>query len=564
MDIKTTLLDPRLRVTELVSQYSDPSASVAWLLCDRHNPQSVAYEVVDATLEAKRLTYGELKRQSEAFAAGLASLGIGKGDRVATLAGKSQEFLIALMAIWRLGAVHVPLFTAFAQAAIALRLAGSHAKVVICDSAQAAKLAPGEDTPENPSWRVVVIGGEQAASADPLAVTFESVLKGGAQQPVSAAASLGGDAPFIHIFTSGTTGRPKAVVVPIRALATFHSYVEFGIGVRDDDVYWCAADPGWGYGLYFGVIGSLCTGVHSVLLKAGFEPLTTYRVLVDRKVTNFAAAPTVYRSLLCSEIEPPPGLALRCASSAGEPLTPDVNEWAVGALGVEVFDHYGQTEAGMLINNHHDPRLARPVKAGSMGVAMPGWKAVVLDRDNDVEVGVGEVGRVAFELTESPLAWFKGYEDDSAKSAERFAGDGRWYLSGDLGRVDEDGYFFFSSREDDVIIMAGYRIGPFEVESVIAAHPDVAECAVIAVPDKVRGEVIEAYVVLRRPEKAGPEMEHDIQQWVKTRYAAHAYPRQVHFSAELPKTPSGKIQRFVLREQRKKDGSIASIGAGTN
>ncbi|WP_175945172.1 AMP-binding protein [Burkholderia pyrrocinia] len=559
MDLSASHVDPAKRISDLLGQYRAKTANLAWLLCDRHDPASVAYDIVDATLQTDRMTYGDLKRESETFAAGLAALGVRQGDRVATLAGKSKEYLIALMAIWRLGAVHVPLFTAFAPAAIALRLSGSKAKVVICDAAQLPKLLPDEDTPERPTCQAVVIGGTQGDATSELCCSFQSVLESDAP-PVLPVVS-GGDAPFIHIYTSGTTGRPKGVVVPIRALASFHAYVEFGIGLRHDDVYWCAADPGWAYGLYFGVLGSLCTGVHSVLLKAGFDAETTYRVLVDRNVTNFAAAPTVYRSLLCSEKQPPVGLQLRCASSAGEPLTPDVNEWAVDALGVQVFDHYGQTEAGMLINNHHDGRLAGPVKPGSMGVPLPGWKAVVLHRDEDVEIEAGKVGRVAFVVADSPLAWFEGYQNDPEKSAEKFAGHGKWYLSGDLGRIDENGHFFFSSREDDVIIMAGYRIGPFEVESVISAHPAVAECAVIAVPDKVRGEVLEAFVVLRQASKAAPAMEAELQQWVKTRYAAHAYPRQVHFAEELPKTPSGKVQRFVLREARKK--AMAEAMAGT-
>jgi len=375
------------------------------------------------------------------------------------------------------------------------------------------------------------------------------------------AAVLGGDAPFIHIYTSGTTGKPKGVVVPIRAMAAFRAYIEFGIGLLPGDVYWCAADPGWAYGLYFGVLGSLSTGVHSLLLKGGFDAAATYRILSERNVTNFAAAPTVYRSLMCSEVTPPRDLKLRCASSAGEPLTPDVNEWAKSALGTLVCDHYGQTEAGMLINNHHDPRLARVIRPGSMGISMPGWKAVVLDRSEDVELPIGEVGRVAFSVAESPLAWFHGYDASPEKSAEKFSADRKYYLSGDLGKMEADGGFYFSAREDDVIIMAGYRIGPFEVESVIAAHPAVAECAVIAAPDKIRGEVIEAFVVLRPAFTPGSAMAEEIQQWVKTRYAAHAYPRQVHFATELPKTPSGKIQRFVLRTAR--NNGLLAPGSGT-
>ena len=553
MEASASTVEPSARVAELLAQYGHPSASLAWLLCDRHDPESIAYDVLGKDLVAERLSYGDLKRQSEAFAAGLAALGIGAGDRVATLAGKSKEYLIALLGLWRLGAVHVPLFTAFAPPAIALRLQGSGAKLVLCDAAQLSKLSPGEDMPADPPWRVVEIG---PASSRPGIIHFDAVMNAAA--PPITPPSLGGDAPFIHIYTSGTTGRPKGVVVPIRALAGFHAYVEFGIGLGKGDVYWCAADPGWAYGLYFGILGSLCTGVHSILLQGGFDAGKTYRVLAEHQVTHFAAAPTVYRSLLCSDLVPPSKLPLRCASSAGEPLTPDVNEWAVGALGVQVFDHFGQTEAGMLINNHHDARLAKPIKPGSMGVALPGWHALVLKRDEDAVADPGQVGRVAFEVASSPLAWFKGYQNDPEKSAEKFAGGGKWYLSGDLGRMDEDGCFFFSSREDDVIIMAGYRIGPFEVESVMAAHPAVVDCAVIAVPDRVRGEVIEAYVVLRASASPTDDMQADIQQWVKTKYAAHAYPRKVHFVDELPKTPSGKVQRYVLREARRKEAASAA------
>jgi acetyl-CoA synthetase len=242
---------------------------------------------------------------------------------------------------------------------------------------------------------------------------------------------------------------------------------------------------------------------------------------------------------------------LRCASSAGEPLTPEVNDWAVKALGVTVHDHYGQTEMGMLINNHHHPALRRPLKAGSMGQVMPGWTATVLREHEDVPAPVNEAGRLAIDLHNSAFNFFTGYLGDPQKSAEKYAGNGRWYLTGDLARVDADGYYFFGSRDDDVIIMAGYRIGPFEIESVLLTHPAVAESAVIAVPDAIRGEVMEAYVVLRDPAAASDSLVTELQNWVKTKYAAHAYPRAVHFTAALPKTPSGKIQRFVLRQQRK-------------
>lgn len=460
--------------------------------------------------------------------------------------GKSREYLVTLMGLWRLGAVHVPLFTAFAAQAIEFRMQASGAKLIVVDPTQLSKLAEFDSS----SLRVITTG-----PATGHALNFDQLL--GAFQPGFPAAVLGGDAPFIQIYTSGTTGRPKGVVVPIRALASFRAYVEFGLDLRPEDIYWCAADPGWAYGLYYGVLASFSTGTMGVMVQGNFSAAMTFSVLDRFGVTNFAAAPTVYRALRSSNLLVPAALKLRCASSAGEPLTPDVNEWALASLGVAVHDHYGQTETGMLINNHHHASVKRSLKPGSMGSAMPGWKAAILCQDRDEPAPQGTVGRLALALDHSPSAWFIGYQADPEKSAEKFSRDGRWYLTGDVARMDDDGYFYFSSRDDDVIIMAGYRIGPFEVESVLATHPAVAESAVIATPDAVRGEVLEAFVVLRPGVSASKELSQELQRWVKTQYAAHAYPRTVHFVDSLPKTPSGKIQRFVLRERRRAE--LASL-----
>ncbi|HEX5121339.1 MAG TPA: AMP-binding protein [Pseudonocardiaceae bacterium] len=540
-----TSVDAAHHVQDLVERYTAGDASVAGLLCDRYPPERPAYTVVEPDLSATTLTYGRLRTDSERFAAALLELGVRPGDRVATLMGKTVDYLVALLGIWRLGAVHVPLFTAFAAPAVAFRLWGSGAKIVVCDETQRAKLAPGPDMPADHPWRVVVAGSDVAAEPD---LSFAALL---AAQPTGLpAAALGGDAPIVHIYTSGTTGRPKGVVVPTRAIAGFRAYLEYAIGIEDDDVYWCAADPGWAYGLYFGVIGSLSVGVESLLLHAGFSVELTLAVLDRFGVTNFAAAPTVYRALRASGAAVPGGLKLRSASSAGEPLTPEVNDWAVDALGVPVHDHYGQTEAGMLVNNHHHRSLRRPLRPGSMGTAMPGWAVHVLYDDRDEIAPAGTLGRIAVDIPASPFAWFTGYPDAPSRSTEKFSRDRRWYLTGDSGSVGSDGYFRFSSRDDDVIIMAGYRIGPFDVESVLVTHPQVTECAVIAAPDPVRGEVLEAYAVLRDPHAASPALAVELQQLVKTKFAAHAYPRAVHFVDALPKTPSGKIQRFLLRERR--------------
>ena len=532
---------PAERIQALLDQFNRPNANAAVLLCDRHPPEATAYRVLAPDLSARELNYGQLRFESERLAAGFAALGVGPGDRVATLMGKSLDYLITVMAIWRCGAVHVPLFTAFAPSAIALRLSASSAHLIVCDATQRKKV-PSVDTRDGDSLRIVTIGAAQNAGD----ISFED-LKRVAHHNIPMAA-CGGNAPIIEIYTSGTTGTPKGVVVPLRALASFQAYGEYGLDLRPDDRFWNAADPGWAYGLYFGIVTSLIAGVESFLFEGAFSAEATLEILHRYKITNFAAAPTVYRALRKSSPERTKEMAIRCASSAGEPLTPEVNDWAKSVLGVEVYDHYGQTETGMLINNHHQRDVRRPLKVGSMGQAMPGWTAVVLRPELDELASTGELGRIAFDLNASPLAWFHGYLHEPGKTAEKFSAGGRYYVTGDIGRVDGDGYFYFVSRDDDVIIMAGYRIGPLEVEAVILAHPAVSECAVVAVPDEIRGEVLAAAIVLAPGFQPSQSLSEEIKQKVKNEFAAHAYPREVHFVDMLPKTPSGKVRRVAVRQ----------------
>jgi acetyl-CoA synthetase len=534
-------LDAHVRA--LCDEYADPAASAAWLLCDRYPADKVALTIVEEDRSAHDLSYGELRDLSERCASALAELGVGPGDRVASLMGKGPELVAVMLGAWRLGAVYVPLFTAFGPQAIAMRLLDTQTKVVIADPDQRPKLDPGPDMPADGGWRIVVSGEGPAAGED---LALGALL---AREPREIAPYAGGgEWPLVHMLTSGTTGRPKGVVHPLAYLADWHAYLEYGLGVRAGDAFWCAADPGWAYGLYGAIVTPLAMGLPSHLVCGGFDAERTLRVLAERRITNFAAAPTVYRALRTCETVPTDDIRLRCASSAGEPLTPEVNEWARDALGTVVHDHYGQTELGMCVGNHQHPDVARPIKPGSMGQALPGWSVLVLRDDADEPAPTDTLGRLVIDVPASPLMTFRGYEPGDASS--KFSGDGRWYVTGDAARQDEDGDVFFSARDDDVIIMAGYRIGPFDVESVLAQHEAVAECAVIAVPDEVRGEVIEAIVVPRAPHAPSDELARELQQLVKERYAAHAYPRRVSFTEALPKTESGKIQRVVLRKRR--------------
>jgi acetyl-CoA synthetase len=498
--------------------YDVPDADVSHLLCDRHDPNAVAFTFIEADLATRDVTYGELADRSARLATALAAMGVERGSRVPVLMGKRPELVVTLLAIWRLGAVHVPLFTAFATGAIRMRVESSEATLVITEPAQRAKLDP--------------IVGIEVLEIGP---GFDRLIDENEALPRSVA--VGGDGAMILLFTSGTTGKPKGVSVPVRALAAFHCYLHFGLDVSEDDVYWNAADPGWAYGLYYGIVGPLACGRRNLLLNAGFTPKSTLDVIKALGVTNFAGAPTIYRALSKSgDLE---RVALRRGSSAGEPLTPDIVDWAPQALGVEIRDHYGQTELGMVIGNNWQDEVTKPITKGSMGQPMPGYSAGIVE------------GQIAIDVERSPLFWFTGYEGDIQKTAERFTSDRRWYLTADTGHVDEDGYFYFAARDDDVILAAGYRIGPFDVESVLITHPAVADVAVVGRPDPegIRGEIVVAFVVLSEKTEPSDELVEELKQLVRDQYSKHACPRAVHFVGALPKTPSGKVQRFLLRQR---------------
>ena len=533
------------RLSELVEVFSASDADPAWLLCDRHPAESIAFTLVEQDGSCLHLTYGELRERSERFAGVLVGLGVGQGDRVATLMGKGADLVTVLLGTWRVGAVYVPLFTAFKAAAVRTRLDGAGVSLVVADAAHTAQI------PDGP-WTLLVADDGSAGSAPSLSDAMSHAVRLTSRVPI------GGDGAFVHMFTSGTTGAPKGVVHPLMYVAGWQAYLEFTLGVLPDSVYWCAADPGWAYGLYAGVVAPMALGLRSILQRGGFDAAATWSAMAALGVTDFAAAPTVFRALRASEVRVPRGLRLQRLSSAGEPLTAEVNEWAEATLGITVHDHYGQTELGMAIGYPYRPDLRVPVAPHSMGVALPGWAVTVLREGTSTPAEVGEPGLLAIEVAASPLMTFTGYAGGRS-SVERFTADGAFYLTGDLAVRTAEGALRFSSRDDDVIIMAGYRIGPFDVESVLAQHDVVAECAVVAAPDPVRGEVIEAFVVLRAAAAtATDDLERALQNHVRTHYAAHAYPRRVHVVASLPKTPSGKIKRSELRRQLREAAAQAA------
>jgi acetyl-CoA synthetase len=532
-----TLSPTDLRVQQIHDEYADPDATAPWLFCDRHPQDRIAFRFVEADLRVRDMTYGALAVRSRRAAQALAAQGVGPGDRVASLLGKGPDLPALILGIWRLGAVYVPIFTAFAAAAVAERLDDAGVRVVVTDADQLAKL-------DRESVQVLMAHTDARRTGDEsddlgLALTHGPEWAGEVRV-------RGPETPIVQMATSGTTGKPKAVVHPLAYAAGWQAYLEFGIA--PDGQFWCGADPGWAYGLYTVMVGPLAAGIPSIFTHGAFKPDLAWRVLHELEVTDYAAAPTALRALRACD----PGTdlpALQRISTAGEPLTPDIGQWTRNRFGLDVHDHFGQTELGMTAGFAHHRDLRRPVVPMAMGRSLPGWFMTVLDPVADEPAEAGQVGRLAVRVGDSPFFTFTGYGADRSVRGSRFTADGVHYLTGDLASLGEDGLIRFSSRDDDVILMAGYRIGPVDIESVLMGHQGVAECAVVGTPDEARGEVVHAFVVPRETPSDPAAFTAELQDWVRTHYAAHAYPRLVTLVDELPKTPSGKIQRADLRRR---------------
>jgi acetyl-CoA synthetase len=543
-----TDMPPQEAINLWLDTYGGKGISAADFLCDRHAliPEKIALFYEDGDGNASKWTFRELKDLSSKMAGFLRSIGVGKGDRVAALLPKLPELVITTLAVWRLGAAYVPLFTAFGADAIDHRVGDSGTKVVVTNSVQRPKLSDTECCTGD-AVSVVTIADACGRGVEKGDYSFWHELERAENfdppEPVS------GDDLLIMLYTSGTTGSPKGVEVPVKALASFQAYMEFGLDMREDDMYWNMADPGWAYGLYYNLVGPLLMGKSTLFYGGAFNPEDIFRILSKYRVTNFASAPTAYRALKAAgdKVAAKYPIHLRVASSAGEPLNPEVIEWSRKKMGIPIHDHFGQTELGMTANNHHREDLKKPLKMGSMGPSMPGFRMTVVDTDGK-EMAPGEEGLFAADTENSPLCWFRGYWNDGARTKEKYVGNGRYCVAGDTVSMDEDGFFYFSGRSDDIILCAGYRIGPFEVESALIKHPAVAEAAVVGKPDELRGETIKAYVALNPGKTGDDDLADELKAFVKKHLAAHQYPREIEFVDQIPKTPSGKIQRFLLRK----------------
>ena len=482
----------------------------------------------------RRLTYADVTRAANRFAHLLRGLGVRPGDPVVVMLPKLPEWQIALVGALEAGCLVIPSSTILRPKDIEYRV--NHSRSVALVTTPESAAAVDEVREKTPSLvHRLLLGG-----ARPGWLGLDAAL---AAQPDDAGARHATRAsdPALVYYTSGTTGPPKAVLHTHAYTWAQRYTADFWLGLRGDDRLWTTSDTGWAKAAYSVIFGPWSVGAEVFMYGGRFEPRRELELLEEAAPQVFCAPPTEYRLLVkedkLASLRVP---RLRECVSAGEPLNPEVIRAWQEKTGLVIRDGFGQTESILLIGNFP----GNPVRPGSMGLPMPGHELAVIDETGRA-LPAGEVGDVA--LRGAPPSLFREYWKDEAATARTRRGD--WYVTGDRAFVDADGYFWFVGRADDEIISAGYRIGPFEVESALVEHPDVLEAAAVAAPDPDRGAVVKAFVVLRPGVRGDDALVRRLQDHLKTVTAPYKYPRQIEFVAELPKTVSGKIRRVELRER---------------
>ncbi|MEW6186035.1 MAG: AMP-binding protein [Thermodesulfobacteriota bacterium] len=517
-----------------VPKYYNIGVDVCDKWADQRYRLALIYE--DEKGQVEKYTFWDLKQLSNRLANALQNYGLQRGDRVGILLPQCPETALSHIALYKLGAIAVPLFTLFGPEALEYRLSNSGAKAIITDGPNLEKILEIKD-------RLPELGSIICTNSYhlPGIVDFHDLLEKGASSfsPVKTKA----DDPALLIYTSGTTGPPKGALHAHRVLLGHVPGVEFfhNFFPRKDDLYWTPADWAWIGGLIDVLLPSWHHGVPVVAYRAKkFDPEQAFHFISKYGIRNAFMPPTALK--LMRQVENPRSryeYQMRTIGCGGETLGEELLTWGREIMGLTINEFYGQTEANLLLGNCSE---IMEIKRGSMGRPIPGHRVEVVN-ESGRPLQPGAVGEVAVRRPDPVM--FLGYWNNPKATEEKFVGD--WCLTGDLARKDEDGYFWFVGRKDDLITSAGYRIGPAEIEDCLIKHPSVSMAGVIGKPDKVRGEIVKAFIVLKPGGSPDPTLEKEIQQFVKTRLAAHEYPREIEFIQELPLTATGKIMRRDLR-----------------
>jgi acetyl-CoA synthetase len=536
--------------------------NIAYQAVDRHaaGPRAshLALRWLGKQGEVVDYTYADLRRLSNRFANALRSLGIGKGDRVFVLAGRIPELYITALGTLKNGSVFCPLFSAFGPEPIHQRLAIGDGNVLVTTEALYQRRKIADLRASLPALKHVLVIGPGGFSAPPNTFDFHQLVHD-ASEDFTTPATDPQDMALIH-FTSGTTGKPKGAVHVHQAVVAHHSTGKYALDFHPGDVFWCTADPGWVTGTSYGIIAPLTHGITSIVDEADFDAERWYRNVQEQKVTVWYTAPTAVRMMMKAGVEVIRKYdlsSLRFISSVGEPLNPEAVVWGQQAFGMPIHDNWWQTETGgIMIANYN----AMEVRPGSMGRPLPGIEAAIVHKEKDgtiAQANPDEVGELA--LKPGWPSMFRAYLHEEERYRKCFAAG--WYLTGDLAKQDADGYFWFIGRSDDVIKSAGHLIGPFEVESALMEHPAIAEAGVIGIPDAMIGEVVKAFVALKKGFEPSDKLRKEILGHARSRLGPAVAPREIEFRDSVPKTRSGKIMRRLLkaRELGLPEGDLSTL-----
>jgi acetyl-CoA synthetase len=541
-----------------IDYFSDGKTNIAYNIVDRHakgkRENKVALLYRGKNGEKEQYSFKDLAKKTNKFANVLVQNNVKRGDRVFIFLPTIPERYVSFISVLKTGAIASTMFPAFQEMALLDRLLDSRAKIVITNAALFPRIEKIWKQLPHLEKVIIVERNEKDFPQGRNIISYEREMEKASENFETVHLDVN-DASYM-LYTSGTTGKPKGIVHTHGDVLQAMMTTKYVLDVQEDDIYWCTADSGWVTGVVYGILGIWALGGTSVISEDRFSPSHWYKIIEEYKVTVWYTAPTAIRMLMGSDVDPKSFdlSSLRFLASVGEPLNPEAIWWGLEKFGIPFHDTWWQTElGGISITNF----ASVDIKPGSMGKPFPGVIAAVVDSHGE-EVSAGAEGDLALK-PETVSSLMKQIWGNKEKYDSYFSNN--WYISGDRAIKDQDGYFWFVGRADDIINTSGERVGPFEIESALVECPDVVEAGVIGKPDALRGEIIKAFIVLKSEVKGDDELKEKIARFVKEHLAGNEYPREIEFVDKLPKTRSGKIMRRLLkvRELGLPEGDISTL-----
>ena len=524
-------------------------------ICQKGKADKIALYYEGFEGNEKKFTFNDVRLASNTIGAFLKNLGLKNEDRVCLFMDRIPELYFAFLGVLKIGAVVQPLFSAFGDESLFVRLDNAQTRAIITQNKHLSKIRKIREKLPNLEF-IIVVDQVRTKKTENREIGFS--LEDTPPVEKFTIFPTKAETPSVLHYTSGTTGQPKGVKHVHYSLISQYLTTKWVLDLRDDDIYWCTADPGWVTGTSYGIIGPWSLGVTQCVLDSGFSAPAWYKFIEKYKVTMWYSAPTAIRSLMKAGDEVVKNYnlsSLRHLASVGEPLNSEAVIWSERIFGKQFHDTFWQTETGsIMITNYPGMKI----KPGSMGKPFPGITGAIVDSKTfEPILETGKVGLIAFKP--GWPAMMRTYWNNNEKYREKFVNG--WYLSGDKATIDSDGYFWFIGRDDDVINTAGHLVSPFEVESALLEHPAVGESAVVAKPDEVNMEVVKAFITLKPGFTASSDLELEIMNFIRKKLSSLAMPQEIEYMDNLPKTRSGKIMRRVLhaREWGEEIGDISTL-----